>query len=253
VTRAGRAGFATHAAPAALVLLLLAASAAAQDAPRIPPSVLPGIGAGDPRQGVDVAQAPWHGLVRVQTELGGRCTGALVAPDRVLTAAHCLVAPRSRHFVQPRSVHVLLGFDRGFYAAHGRVRAFATGRYAPGSGPATEDWAMLELDRPIAGAERVLPLLRAAPPPRTAAMLGGYQQDRPEVVLADTACRIIGLERRQGGPAMLVHDCAGTRGASGAPLLARRPDGVGWGIAGVAAMTSRDIALGFAVPAAALP
>ena len=58
-------------------------------------------------------------------------------------------------------------------------------------------------------------------------MLGGYNQDRAEVIEADTACHVV-----TAGPALLVHDCAGTRGTSGGPVLMRGPDGV-WRVAGM--------------------
>ena len=95
--------------------------------PRLPASVLPGIGAADPRHRVDLAQSPWQALGRVQLEIGGRCTGALVAPRLVLTAAHCLVNGRTRSMVQPGMVHFMLGYDRGEAVAHARVVAYRTG------------------------------------------------------------------------------------------------------------------------------
>jgi protease YdgD len=104
---------------------------------------------------------------------------------------------------------------------------------------------------------RPLPLLRDAPtPPGTPLMFGGYQRDRPEALLADTACRALGHERRPGGHTLLVHDCAGTHGASGAPLLARGRDGR-WGVAGVASTMAAAPAAdgtprGHAVPARAI-
>ena len=104
---------------------------------------------------------------------------------------------------------------------------------------------MLTLDRPINLPDRTLPLIREPPPPRTPIMLGGYQQDRPEVVMADIECRVVGVQRHPDGGRTLVHDCAGTRGSSGAPLLARTPDGR-WGVVGVQSATSLDIALGHA-------
>lgn len=237
-----------------LAALLLAVPAAAQDERRLSRSVpLPGVGADDPRRPANLHLAPWDALGRVQTELGGRCTGVLVAQDRVLTAAHCLVAPRTRNFVQPGSVHFLLGYDRGRWTAQARVREFVVGEgydaehRSPGA-----DWALLTLDRRIGDSRRVLPLLRQAPAARTPVMLGGYQQDRPEVLLADTDCRIVGLRRGRDGLPMLVHDCAGTRGASGAPVLVQLPGGA-WGVAGVLSSVAADMALGFAVPAGALP
>ncbi|TCZ63026.1 trypsin-like serine peptidase [Roseicella aquatilis] len=235
------------------VLLLAALPVAAQPPGRLPAGTLPGLGADDARHPVPLAEAPWRALGRVQTELGSRCTGALVAPDLVLTAAHCLVSPRARGLVRPGTVHFMLGYDRGAAVAHARVAAY---RVAPGfradpAGPPPVDWAVLMLDRPIGAPDRVLPLLRRPPAPRTPLMLGGYQQDRPEVLLADTGCRAIGLVGMQGGPPMLAHDCAGTRGASGAPVLARGEDGR-WGIAGIVSVMLADAAMGLAVPAAAV-
>lgn len=244
-----------RAAGLGLALLSGMATAAERD-PIIPRAVLPGIGSADPRRPVNPDDPPWRALGRVQTELGGRCTGTLIGPSTVLTAAHCLVGAATGRLVQPRSVHFLLGYDRGSWAARGRAASFRVG---PGYDPATRrprgaDWAVLTLDQPIqVPPDRILPLRReAALPPRTPLMVGGYQQDRPEVLLADTACRAIGLGRDEGEALpMLVHDCAGTRGASGAPVLAQGPDGR-WAVVGVVSAVAIDMAMGVAVPAASV-
>ncbi|WP_168035124.1 trypsin-like serine peptidase [Falsiroseomonas selenitidurans] len=150
---------------AVLLALLLALGAA-------PATPLPGLGETAARRPVAVAAPPWSSLVRVQTEAGGRCTGVLIAPDRVLTAAHCLVARLTGRVVQPGRVHVLAGYDRGDFTAHARGAAL---RLGPGSdprrgGPAGADWALLALATPLPGP--VLPLA-PLPGPGTAAMLGG--------------------------------------------------------------------------------
>ena len=54
---------------------------------------LPGFATNETPTAVRLQAAPWRGLLRVQTELGGRCTGFLVAPAVAVTAAHCLFAP----------------------------------------------------------------------------------------------------------------------------------------------------------------
>jgi len=176
---------------------------------------LPGLGATDPRVEVDVSQPPWRAVGRVQTELGGRCTGFLVAPAVVLTAAHCLFLPRVGHFIQPHSVHFVVGYAFGVFAGHARVVAY---RVADGA-----DWAALRLDAPLGAGGRVLPLLPRPLEPGAAVALGGYDRDRAEVMTADLACHVIA----QVGTS-LRHDCAGTSGTSGAPLLYRDPAGTWW-------------------------
>jgi protease YdgD len=219
---------------------VLVSSARAE--PVVPRSELPGIGQADARQSVDVAADPWRSLGRIQSELGNRCTGTLIAPDQVLTAAHCLTSPRSRQLLQPGSVHFLLGYAAGRFTTHRRARSLRVGAgYVPERrGPASADWAVVTLEAPVdAKPLPWLPARRGDP-----VMLGGYQQDRPEVLMADTDCRILDSRAQEGG-LLLLHDCAGTRGVSGAPLL-RREAGGQWSVVGVAVAATRQRAGGIA-------
>ena len=216
--------------------------------PLIPRAELPGLGEHDARQTVDASAAPWRSLGRVQTELGQRCTGTLIAPDRVLTAAHCLTARRRDQLVRPGSVHFLLGYAAGRFQAHRRVVSFQVGPgFSPAqSGPAGADWAILRLQAPLDA-----PTLPLRPPAAgDQIVLGGYQQDRPEVIMADNHCQLLQLGRL-AGLTVVAHGCAGTRGASGAPLL--RDNGNGdWSVAGIAVAASRHQAGGIGVPAQAI-
>jgi protease YdgD len=75
-------------------------------------------------------------------------------------------------------------------------------------------------------------------------MLGGYQQDHPLVLMANTECRIVGRATDAGGR-LLLHNCTGTRGDSGAPLLIEK--GGEWYTAGVDVAAERGVASGLAV------
>ncbi len=235
---------------ALLVLMVLVPGARAAPPPA---SLLPGLGAHEQRHAMDAAAPPWAGVARLQIPGVARCTAALIAPRLALTAAHCLYSVRLRRFVPAEEVHVLAGYAQGAYAGH----SIAVGlRVAPGYDPLhpdadrAADAALVILAQPLAAPADTLALAERPVGAGVALMLGGYSQDRAEILTADTACHALGLVALPGG-ALLRHDCAGTRGTSGAPVLARGPAG-GWVIAGLEVAAAEGRAEGLAVPAAAL-
>ncbi len=168
---------------------------------------------------VDADTYPWSAVGKLFNSIGGSCTAAAIAPDRVLTAAHCLYAFRTRHFLQPESIHFLLGYARGDYRIHARVSGFAIG---PGYDPADEtktaaaDWAVLTLAEPLPASVRPIPLATRIPSGGRAIEIGGFAQDRAYLMTADTQCRLLGPS---SGTSVLAHDCVIAHGDSGAPLL----------------------------------
>jgi protease YdgD len=198
-------------------------------------ALLPGFSAGETLRPVRLDNAPWRALLRVQTELGGRCSGFLIAPSVAITAAHCLFLPRAQRFLQPGSVHVLLRYRMGQFDAHARaVRFILPPHYDPRaeSSSAGSDRAVLLLDRAIAHPADGLQPSHALPAIGTPVHLAGYGQDRDEVAVAGPACRVTGLRPDANGDVVIAHDCAGTRGTSGAPLVMRDADGA-WRAVGV--------------------
>ena len=188
--------------------------------------------AGDRRVPVDPNEPPWNAIAKVQTNIGEHCSGVLIAPSVVLTAAHCLYNPRTRALLQPLSLHVLLGYQRGQYRWHRLVAGYTVGLgFDPVfRSPQAWDWARLDLSEPVPVIP--LPVAGKVPPPGTAITLAGYNQDKAQLLMADVDCPLRHATNQSYGATFRVHDCAGTRGTSGGPLLARQGDN--WVVVGIA-------------------
>jgi hypothetical protein len=97
-----------------LIFLLLASAALAQPAP--PTGYRSGVlGAHDHRVPVVPDRWPFSSIGRVNVILGMRrshCTGTLIGPRQVITAAHCLFDGKINQFVKPQAVHFVAAQDR---------------------------------------------------------------------------------------------------------------------------------------------
>jgi protease YdgD len=81
----------------------------------------PGIIGSDDRQIVDQEGAPWGAVGQVNIALYnrlGRCTGTLVKPDLVITAAHCVMDPWKKSPFPLHAVHFVAGIHTDSQKGH---------------------------------------------------------------------------------------------------------------------------------------
>ena len=161
----------------------------------------------------------WQAVGRLDIGGTGFCTGALIAPNLVLTAAHCLYDKSTNERIDHKTVEFLAGWRNGRASAYRGIRRAVVHPDYEFSGDVSSkrvyyDLALLELDQPIRN-NAVKPFGTAARP-RKGDQVGvvSYAKDRAEAPSLQEVCVV--LARQEG---ILVTSCLVDFGSSGAPIF----------------------------------
>ncbi len=165
---------------------------------------------------------PWRAVGRVNiatTYAKSMCTGTLIGEDLVLTAAHCVMNPRTGTAYQPAAVHFVAGWRRGQKVGASRAAAITVHPdYAMAEQLDAEliaaDLALIRLADPIPRAKAPFFGMAPAPRPGTPLTMISYRQDRPHALTRQKGCEIIGIR-----DAVMTLSCNVTFGASGSPVF----------------------------------
>lgn len=162
----------------------------------------------------------WEAVGRVDIRGGGFCTGTLIEPDLVLTAAHCLMDAQSGRAIDPAGITFRAGYSDGTAVAN--RRALQTVVHPDYLDNESDHFNAIRTDIGLIKLSSAIPTVQASPFHIGEQKVGAevsvvsYARGRSEALSWQRSCSVLDSSAQHGAAAF---SCDVTYGSSGAPVF----------------------------------